>query len=77
MGGCAKVLQRAVGVVPDGGIGPITLAAVNAIPEAELIEKFSEAKEAFYRSLSNFDVYGNGWLSRVADVKQHAATMVS
>ena len=76
-GGCAKVLQRAVGVVPDGGIGAVTLAAVNAIPEAELIEKFSEAKEAFYRSLSNFDVYGNGWLSRVADVKQHAATMVS
>ena len=39
-GGSAKVLQRAVGVVPDGGIGPITLAAVNKHDAAELIEKF-------------------------------------
>jgi len=76
-GGSAKILQRAVGVTPDGGIGPITLAAVNAIPEAELIEKFSQAKEDFYRSLGNFDVYGKGWLNRVADVKLKASTMVA
>ena len=75
-GGCAKVLQRAVGVVPDGGIGPITLAAVNKHDAAELIEKFSEAKEAFYRSLSNFEVYGKGWLNRVAHVKDVANTLV-
>ena len=75
-GGSAKILQKAVGVTPDGGIGPMTLAAVNAIPEAELIEKFSEAKEAFYRSLDNFPVYGNGWLSRVAQVKVKASAML-
>ena len=75
-GGSAKVLQRAVGVVPDGGIGPITLAAVSKYNADELIEKFSEAKEAFYRSLSNFDVYGKGWLNRVAIVKIAALSMV-
>ena len=75
-GGSAKILQKAVGVTPDGGIGPMTLAAVNAIPEAELIERFSEAKEAFYRSLDNFPVYGNGWLSRVAQVKVKASAML-
>ena len=75
-GGSAKILQKAVGVTPDGGIGPMTLAAVNAISEAELIEKFSEAKEAFYRSLDNFPVYGNGWLSRVAQVKVKASAML-
>ena len=75
-GGSAKILQRAVGVTPDGGIGPITLAAVNAIPEVELIEKFSQAKETFYRSLGNFDVYGKGWLNRVADVKVKAGSML-
>jgi lysozyme family protein len=75
-GGSAKVLQRAVGVVPDGGIGPITLAAVNKYNANELIEKFSEAKETFYRSLSNFDVYGKGWLNRVAIVKTTALSMV-
>ena len=76
-GGCAKVLQRAVGVVPDGGIGPLTLAAVNSYIPAELIEKFSQAKEDFYRSLSNFDVYGKGWLNRVADVKVKAFAMLA
>jgi len=75
-GGSAKVLQRAVGVVPDGGIGPITLAAVSKYNADELIEKFSEAIEAFYRSLSNFDVYGKGWLNRVAIVKIAALSMV-
>ena len=76
-GGSAKVLQTAVGVTPDGGIGPITLAAVNALPEAELIEKFSQAKENFYRGLGNFNVYGEGWLNRVADVKLKATSMVA
>jgi lysozyme family protein len=76
-GGSAKVLQRAVGTVPNGGIGSITLAAVRAIPEDELIERFSQAKETFYRSLSNFDVYGTGWLNRVADVKHKASAMLA
>jgi lysozyme family protein len=76
-GGSAKLLQTVVGVTPDGGIGPITLAAVNAIAENELVEKFSQAKEDFYRGLSNFNVYGVGWLNRVAAVKQKATSMVA
>jgi len=76
-GGSAKLLQTVVGVTPDGGIGPITLAAVNAIAENELVEKFSQAKEDFYRGLSNFNVYGVGWLNRVAAVKQKATSMVT
>jgi lysozyme family protein len=75
-GRSAKILQAAVGVTPDGGIGPITVAAVNAIPEAELIEKFSQAKEDFYRSLNTFDTFGKGWLNRVAAVKIKANTML-
>ena len=76
-GGSAKLLQTVVGVTPDGGIGPITLAAVNAIAENDLVEKFSQAKEDFYRGLSNFNVYGVGWLNRVAAVKQKAISMVA
>ena len=71
-----KLLQAAVGTTPDGAIGPLTLAAVNAIPEAELVEKFSQAKEEFYRGLSNFNVYGAGWLNRVAAVKIKATSML-
>jgi lysozyme family protein len=69
-------LQSAIGVTPDGGIGPITLAAVKALNPDELIEKFSQAKEDFYRGLDNFDVYGKGWLTRVAQVKVKANSML-
>ena len=72
-----KTLQNAVGVTPDGGFGPITMTAVKAVDPAELIERFSQAKEAFYRSLNTFPTYGVGWLNRVADVKLKASSMVA
>jgi lysozyme family protein len=76
-GRSAKILQTAVGVPADGGIGPVTLAAVKAIPENELVEKFSQAKEDFYRSLNTFETFGKGWLNRVAAVKIKASSMVT
>jgi lysozyme family protein len=72
-----KTLQSAVGVTPDGGFGPITMAAVQAVDPVELIERFSQAKEDFYRSLNTFSVFGKGWLNRVADVKIKAFSMLA
>jgi lysozyme family protein len=71
-----KTLQSAVGATPDGGIGPMTLAAVNSFSEAELVDKFSQAKEDFYRSLNTFETFGKGWLNRVAAVKIKATSML-
>ena len=71
-----KLMQTALGVTPDGGFGPMTLAAVQAADPVELIEKFSAEKEAFYRSLDSFSVYGTGWLNRVAAVKLKASSML-
>jgi lysozyme family protein len=76
-GRAIKTLQTAVGVTPDGGFGPMTLAAVQAIDPVELIEKFSQAKEDFYRSLGTFATFGKGWLNRVADVKVKANSMLA
>jgi lysozyme family protein len=76
-GRAIKTLQTAVGVTPDGGFGPITMAAVQAVNSVKLIERFSQAKEDFYRSLTTFSTFGKGWLNRVADVKQHATSMVT
>ena len=76
-GRAIKLLQSAVGVTPDGGFGPITMAAVQAIDPVELIEKFSQAKEDFYRSLSQFPVFGKGWLNRVSDVRDKAISMLA
>jgi lysozyme family protein len=71
-----KLLQAAVGVPADGGFGPMTMAAVQAADPVKLIEDFSDAKEAFYRSLDSFTVYGTGWLNRVAAVKVKASSML-
>jgi len=72
-----KTLQTAVGVTPDGGFGPMTMAAVQAADPVKLIEDFSQAKETFYRSLDTFTTYGTGWLNRVGQVRTHALTMVA
>lgn len=75
-GRAIKTLQSAVGVTPDGGFGSMTMAAVQALNPQELIEKFSQAKEDFYRSLPTFATFGGGWLNRVADVKLKATSMI-
>jgi lysozyme family protein len=76
-GRAIKTLQTAVGVTPDGGFGPITMKAVEAVDPVELIERFSQAKEDFYRSLTTFATFGKGWLNRVADVKVKASAMLA
>jgi lysozyme family protein len=77
VGRSIKTLQTAVGVTPDGGFGPMTMAAVQATDPVDLIERFSQAKEDFYRSLTTFTTFGKGWLNRVADVKVKASAMLA
>ena len=77
VGRSIKTLQTAVGVASDGWFGPATMAAVEALDPYELIERFSKAKENFYRSLPTFEVFGKGWMNRVADVKEKATAMVA
>jgi len=72
-----KLLQTAVGVPADGGLGPISMKAVLAADPVELIEKFSAEKEAFYRSLDSFATYGKGWLNRVEQVKAKSTSMLA
>jgi lysozyme family protein len=76
VGRSIKTLQAAVSVAADGWLGPITMSAVQATDPVELIEQFSQAKEDFYRSLNTFNVFGKGWLNRVAKVKAEALKMV-
>jgi len=77
VGRSIKTLQSATGVTPDGGFGPMTMAAVQAIDPVELIEKFSQGKEDFYRSLNTFETFGKGWLNRVAAVKVKATSLLA
>lgn len=75
-GRAAKFLQEAVGVPADGSIGPRTLAAVNSFGANTLINKISDRRESYYRSLSTFPTFGKGWLSRTERVRADALRMV-
>lgn len=74
----AKWLQRELGVVVDGVIGPATVHAVNAEPDkAELIRRFSARRMAFLRGLRTFDAFGAGWTRRVSSVQRAAIAMLT
>jgi lysozyme family protein len=72
-----RTMQKAIGATPDGVIGPKTMQALKEANQSELVAKFSEEKEAFYRSLPTFGTFGRGWLRRVAEAKTHAETMLT
>ena len=72
-----RTMQKAIGTTPDGAIGPKTMQALRDADPDALIAKFSDEKEAFYRSLPTFATFGKGWLRRVAEVKSHAVTLLA
>ena len=73
----SKTMQTALGTAADGIVGPATIGvAINADPD-HFLEKFSAAKEQFYRNLPTFEHFGKGWLRRVSEVKQTAEGMIA
>ena len=74
-GRSVKLLQDAIGVVADGVIGPRTMAKINEANVEVLIDKFSEARTAFYKGLKTFPVFGKGWLSRTESERLEALDM--
>jgi lysozyme family protein len=76
-GRAAKWLQSCVGVEPDGGIGPKTLAAVAAFDSADLVEDYAKRRLSFLMDLPHWDTFGKGWGRRVAAVQTVASTMTA
>jgi lysozyme family protein len=74
-GRSVKLLQDAIGVVADGIIGPRTMAKINEANVETLIDKFSEARRAYYRVLKLFPVFGRGWLNRTDKERLEALDM--
>lgn len=72
-----KFLQSVVGAVPDGAIGPVTIASANELGARLVVERFCDKREAFWRSLTTFDTFGKGWLRRGNEVRNKALEMVS
>ena len=59
-----KFLHKAVMVNQDGAIGPLTLMAVGEADPEEIINRLAVYRDAFYRSLSTFEIFSRGWIGR-------------
>ena len=62
-----KWLQRAASVTDDGALGPITLAAVNALNGFELKAKYNGNRLLFMSGLPIWPAFGRGWARRIAE----------
>ena len=74
----AKWLQSELGVVIDGRVGPVTLAAVNRriirdAGVAELVADYLHRRQGFYLDLIDRDptqvVFARGWSNRMRDLQ--------
>jgi len=74
-GRSVKLLQSAIGCVPDGVIGPRTRELISSSNGADIIKKFSTARREYYQSLKTFPIFGKGWLARVDREEQEALDM--
>jgi len=81
VGRAAKFIQRAVGALDDGAIGPGTLALVAKPTRGKLLENFAKQKEAFYNSLAEKNPtqkkFLKGWMARVDHVQTAATSMLA
>ena len=75
-GRSVKLLQSAIGCVPDGIIGPKTRELISSSNSATLITKFCESRRHYYESLKTFPLFGRGWLARVDREELEALNMV-
>ena len=74
-GRSVKLLQSAIGCIPDGVIGPRTRELISSSNGADIIKKFSTARREYYQSLKTFPIFGKGWLIRVDREEQEALNM--
>jgi len=77
VGRAVRWLQAAVGVVPDGVLGPRTLAAVGAKAGqgAALLAEFQAQRLAFMAGLPTWRTFGLGWARRLCRLPYAAIAM--
>lgn len=73
IGNAIRFLQRAVGVIDDGQIGAITLAAINQLSIDDVLKLFNAERIEFFTKISTFERNGRGWMRRVAQNLRYAS----
>lgn len=64
--GAVRMLQRSVGVVADGVLGPKTLQAISTMDPAKALLRFNAGRLLVYTGDRAWAEYGRGWVNRVA-----------
>lgn len=62
-------VQAILGVIPDGKVGPLTLAAINAGDSSILFRNIRDIREKHYRSCPGAWKYLKGWLRRLNAIR--------
>lgn len=66
-----KYAQRVAGAAVDGILGPKTLAGINGMNPLSFVNKLCDYRLAFLHSLGTWNRFGNGWSSRVSDLRSY------
>lgn len=64
--GATRGVQRALGVLPDGRVGPKTLAALGALSESDLIMRLLAQRIRERTVDPGWVQNGRGWMNRIA-----------
>lgn len=73
----ARWLQEALGVNPDGVIGPKTIAAAKDAHKEAVIDRACSIRLNWLRTLPHWPTFGKGWSRRVEGVRADAKAMAS
>ena len=71
-----KWLQRSVGVTDDGVMGPATLAAVKKANPQDVVNKTTQQRLQFMKSLDTWVRFGRGWTNRIVGLQVTAKGMI-
>ncbi len=67
VGQAVRWMQRAVGAVDDGVVGPQTLGALSAVSGTVVAARFTGHRLKFMTSLQTWPAFGRGWGNRIAN----------
>jgi lysozyme family protein len=65
-GRAARLLQRAVGAVEDGSIGPKTLMSIHNMPPDRVLRRLDAHRLLLMAEDPTWPAFGRGWVKRVA-----------
>lgn len=71
--GAIRGVQRALGVVADGKIGPVTIAALLMLSESDVTMRVLAQRIRAYVRDPKWEIYGAGWMNRMAQNLEYGA----